>query len=171
MKVFILENAFWHLLLSTIEVYPKECLGLLIGNIDAQKAVVSHAVVFQTAERTKQEVHFPKTEVHDHMIRFLEDTLPHIRIIGDFHSHTGAMLHGPSRQDEKGMEEKQVYIIMQVYRKIRRQPWRYNAARTVLSGTTRDFHFKIGAWYKRLPDDSFRLTEIVCPFAAGMGNE
>lgn len=167
MKVYILENAFWNFLLSCIEVYPQECLGLLIGSHDKNKAVVSHAVVFQSAERYKAGVHFPRETAHNNVIEFLDQCLPHLKIIGDFHSHTREADYKPSSEDQEGMVENQVYIIVQIYKKKKSQPWRYNRDGTLLSGTVGDFYFKIASWYKVLPAEPFKLAEIVCPFAAG----
>ena len=167
MKVFILENAFWHLLLSSIEVYPKECLGLLIGSQDIYRTVVHNAVVFQTEERFARHVHFPKEDVHHQIVNFLDECLPHLKTVGDFHSHTKDTDYRPSKEDTSGMEAKQVYIIVHVYKKKKKIPWGYNTKKKLLVGTTRDFYFKIGAWYKENPDQKFKLAEIVCPFAVG----
>lgn len=166
-KVFILENAFWPLLLSSIEVYPKECLGLLIGSQDRYRSVVHHAIVFQTAERYNRTVHFPKEAVHRGVVDFLRECLPHLKIIGDFHSHTLESDYSPSKEDQKGMESRQVYIIVHIYKKKKSLAWRYNANKTLLIGTTRDFYFKIGAWYQERPGEKFYLAQVVCPFAAG----
>ena len=35
MEVYISSNAFWALLISAIEVYKKECFGLLLGYRDS----------------------------------------------------------------------------------------------------------------------------------------
>ncbi|MBI2252838.1 MAG: Mov34/MPN/PAD-1 family protein [Armatimonadetes bacterium] len=171
MKVFILENAFWNLLLSSVEVYPKECLGLLIGSSDKSRIVVHHAVVFQTAERFTRGVHFPRNHIHQGVLCFLEECLTHLKIVGDFHSHTKEADYRPSEEDQEGMDEDQVYVIVQIYKKKKNLPWRYNRQKTLLAGTTRDFYFKIGAWHKRLPAESFKLAQIICPFAAGFRSE
>lgn len=168
MKVYILENAFWNLLLSSIEVYPKEGLGLLIGSIDKARAVLHHAIVFQTAKRFPKGVHFPKDTIHQQMVNFLGECMPHNKIIGDFHSHTKEADFGPSKQDEKVMETKQIYIIVQIYKKKRSIPWKYNYNRTFLYGTTKEFYFKISCWYQEHLDEPFKLTEIICPYAAGL---
>lgn len=171
MKVYILENAFWNLLLSSIEVYPKECLGLLIGSLDKARAIVHHAVVFQTAKRFPKGVYFPKDKVHQQVVDFLKECMPHNRIMGDFHSHTREADYAPSSQDQKAMESKQVYIVVQVYKKKRSAPWRYNYDHTLLYGTTREFYFKISCWYREHLGEPFKLTEIICPYAAGFITE
>jgi hypothetical protein len=51
MLAYLSQNAFWGLLISAVEVYKKECFGLLIGHLDRQPGkemfVVEHAVPFQ----------------------------------------------------------------------------------------------------------------------------
>src|ERR1044072_5028075 len=52
MEVYISANAFWALLVSAIEVYKRECFGMLLGYRDASNIyVVEHAISFQTANR------------------------------------------------------------------------------------------------------------------------
>jgi proteasome lid subunit RPN8/RPN11 len=167
MTVYILENAFWNLLIASVEVYPHECLGLIIGTADADKYVIHNAVVFQTAARTRAGVVFPSSAVHKNVVEFLEGCLPHMRILGDFHSHTLMRAYYPSEDDRATMEESQIYLIIQIYRKKRNKPWKYNKCQTLLSGTTHDFYFRIGAWYGENGGKRFRLARIVCPFAAG----
>ncbi|MFH1452528.1 MAG: Mov34/MPN/PAD-1 family protein [Armatimonadota bacterium] len=168
MKVYILEDAFWSMLLSTIEVYPRECLGLLIGTYDVKNFIVHKSVVFQTAERYMQSVNFPKDRVHDEVVGFLKKHLPYLKTIGDFHSHTGEEYFRPSKTDMKAMEEKQAYIIIQAYKKKKTVQWQYNKSKTILFGTSGNYHFKIGAWFKNKFFEKFRLAELSCPYAIGM---
>ena len=55
MTAYISQNAFWGLLISAVEVYKRECFGLLIGYRDRkgpeEMYIVEHAVPFQSAGR------------------------------------------------------------------------------------------------------------------------
>ena len=52
MEVYISSNAFWALLISAIEVYKRECFGLLLGYRDHPNIyIVEHAISYQTANR------------------------------------------------------------------------------------------------------------------------
>src|SRR5262245_51829918 len=52
MDVYISANAFWALLISAIEVYKKECFGILLGYRDSSNIyIVEHAISYQTAYR------------------------------------------------------------------------------------------------------------------------
>jgi len=51
MRVYLSENAFVDLLLSSAEVYKKECLGFLLGYRLEDRFIVEHAFSFQTADR------------------------------------------------------------------------------------------------------------------------
>ncbi len=55
MIAYISQNAFWGLLISAVEVYKRECFGLLIGYRDRrgpdEMYIVEHALPFQSAGR------------------------------------------------------------------------------------------------------------------------
>jgi len=168
LKIYVLENAFWNLLLSSVEVYPKECLGLVIGALNDDVSVIHHAVTFQTANRRRRDVEFPRHSVHRNVRSLLEEFLPHQRIVGDFHSHTTARADKLSPEDLATMEEGQVYVIIEVNKKRKSVPWRYNSTQTLLSGTTRQFFFRIAAWYKAPDDKRFRLAQLICQVSPGL---
>jgi hypothetical protein len=88
MEVYISANAFWALLISTIEVYKRECFGLLLGYRDSNNIyIVDHAISYQTANRRHTSVE-KNGRASRRMNKFLAN-LPHLSVIGDFHSHTG----------------------------------------------------------------------------------
>ena len=87
MDVHISANAFWALLISAIEVYKKECYGILLGYRDSSNSyVVEHAISYQTAQRRHGSVE-RNNRASRRIHKFL-DNLPHLSVIGDFHSHT-----------------------------------------------------------------------------------
>src|SRR4030042_1522548 len=51
MRVYLSENAFIDLLLSSAEVYKKECLGFLLGYKLEDRFIVEHVFSVQTANR------------------------------------------------------------------------------------------------------------------------
>jgi proteasome lid subunit RPN8/RPN11 len=155
-------------LVSAIEVYKKECYGILLGYRDGAAAyIVEHALSYQTAQRrhTSVERNGPASK---RIQKFL-DNLPHLSVIGDFHSHTGwGDLKGvgsPSGQDVQDMTPERVYIIIVANDKRRTGTWQYNGDGT-LSGTVDDYHFRVGAYYL---DDAARpkRANIFCPYAIG----
>ena len=90
MTAYISQNAFWGLLISAVEVYKRECFGLLIGYRDRkgpeEMYIVEHAVPFQSAGRKHKGV-VSNPRAHKRIERFLE-AIPQLSVIGDFHSHT-----------------------------------------------------------------------------------
>ena len=73
MEVYISANAFWALLISAIEVYKKECFGLLLGYRDNSNAyIVEHAVSYQTAKRQHTSVE-KNRRASRRMNKFLEN--------------------------------------------------------------------------------------------------
>jgi len=88
MEVYISSNAFWALLISTVEVYKRECFGLLLGYRDTNNIyIVEHAISYQTANRRHTSVE-KNGRASRRMEKFLAN-LPHLSLIGEFHSHTG----------------------------------------------------------------------------------
>ena len=173
MNVHILENAFFTLLLSSIEVYPKECLGLLVGSKKRDDYVVNQSVVFQTAERTRNEVFYPRDKVYSKMQRFLKEYMPYFNVIGDFHSHPYGRLerdgYKPSDGDIELMEYGNVYIIVQIHKKRKRMIWNYNPSEMTISGTIGEYFIKISAW-ARSRDNGVKAVQanIMCRPAVGL---
>src|ERR1700756_1213743 len=166
-EVYISSNAFWALLISAIEVYKRECFGLLLGYRDNNNYIVEHAISYQTANRrhTRVEKNGRGATRNE---KFLAN-LPHLSLIGDFHSHTGwGELKGVgnlSTQDVIDMIHGNLYVIIVANDKRRSSAWQYNGDGT-LSGTVDDYHFRIGGYYL---DESSRAkrANIFCPYAIG----
>jgi hypothetical protein len=141
MEVYISSNAFWALLISAIEVYKRECFGLLIGYRDSGNIyIVEHAISYQTANRRHTSVE-KNGRASKRMEKFLAN-LPHLSLVGDFHSHTG---WGDLKR--------------------RAGAWQYNGDGT-LSGTVDDYHFRIGGYYLDASSRPKRAN-IFCPYAIG----
>jgi proteasome lid subunit RPN8/RPN11 len=167
MRAYLSENAFIDLLLSSAEVYKKECLGFLLGYRLEDRFIIEHAFSFQTASRK------PKGVVsHDTSHKKIDPILARLdrlRIIGDFHSHTqfGEMkgLPIPSPEDIAGMAKDRIYLIVAINNVKKTMIWAENRDKTI-SGSVGDFFFKISAHYldSRL---SVTKVKIHCPFPPG----
>jgi proteasome lid subunit RPN8/RPN11 len=168
MEVYISANAFWALLISAIEVYKRECFGILLGYRDSNNIyIVEHAISYQTANRRHTSVE--KNGRASRRIDKFVANLPHLSMIGDYHSHTGwGDLKGVgalSTQDICDMAPDNLYIIIVANDKRRSSAWQYNGDGT-LSGTIDDYHFRVGGYYL---DDFSRpkRANIFCPYAIG----
>jgi proteasome lid subunit RPN8/RPN11 len=171
MTAYISQNAFWGLLISAVEVYKRECFGLLIGYRDRKGPedmyIVEHAVPFQSAGRKHKGV-VSNPRAHKRIERFLE-AIPQLSVIGDFHSHTmwgysKAASH-PSETDLEGMSPENLYVIVSINDKLRAVPWSYNDDQS-LSGTTNEHYFRLTAYTVTAAGES-RRTPILCPYAIG----
>jgi proteasome lid subunit RPN8/RPN11 len=171
MITYISQNAFWGLLISAAEVYKRECFGLLIGYRDRkgpqEMYIVEHALPFQTAGRGHKGV-VSNPRAHKRIERFLNG-IPHLSVIGDFHSHTmwgysRAASH-PSETDLEGMKPENVYVIVSVNDRLRVVPWKYNDDGS-LSGTTDDHYFRLTAYAVTAAGEPRRMP-IICPYAIG----
>ena len=168
MDVYISANAFWALLISAIEVYKRECFGILLGYRDNNNIyIVEHALSYQTAQRRHTSVE-KNGRASKRVQKFLAN-VPHLSLIGDFHSHTGwGDLKGVgvlSDQDIYDMASDQLYLIIVANDKRRSSSWQYNGDGT-LSGTVDDYHFRLGGYY--LGEGSRpKRANIFCPYAIG----
>ena len=164
MRVYLSENAFIDLLLSSAEVYKKECLGFLLGYKLEDRFIIEHAFSFQTADRKpKGVVSFDKS--HKKILPILE-RLDRLKIVGDFHSHTqfgpNKGLTLPSQEDISSMGPDLVYLIIAINNNRKTMTWSENRDGTI-SGSASDFFFKIAAYYLSGPS-SLRKAKIHCPF-------
>jgi proteasome lid subunit RPN8/RPN11 len=171
MTAYISQNAFWGLLISAVEVYKRECFGLLIGYRDRRGPrdmyIVEHALPYQSAGRRHKGV-VSNPRAHRRIENFLHN-IPHLSVIGDFHSHTmwgysRAASH-PSDTDLEGMKPENVYVIVSVNDRLRVVPWNYNDDGS-LSGTTDDHYFRLTAYTVTSAGEP-RRTPILCPYAIG----
>lgn len=167
MRVYLSENAFIDLLLSSAEVYKKECLGFLLGYRLEDRFIVEHAFSFQTASRK------PKGVIsHDKSHKKIEPILSRfdrLQIIGDFHSHTqfgpNKGLPYPSQEDIDGMTPALIYLIVAINNNRKTMHWAENRDSTI-SGSVDNFFFKISAYFLN-GNASVRKAKIHCPFPPG----
>ncbi len=167
MRVYLSENAFIDLLLSSAEVYRKECLGFLLGYRLEDRYIIEHAFSYQTAERRPKGV--SSLDRSQRKIAPILSRLDRIQIIGDFHSHTqfgtSKGLPFASQEDLESMKPDQIYLIVAINNNVKTLPWAENRDSTV-SGSVGDYFFKIAAYYldrKR----NVRKAKIHCPFPPG----
>ncbi|MCK4257033.1 Mov34/MPN/PAD-1 family protein [candidate division WOR-3 bacterium] len=166
-NVYIKERAFLAMILSVIEVYKRETLGLLLGHRGENKFVIEYAIPSQTAERMFSWSE-PKTSAIERMTEIIEN-MP-INVIGDYHSHTefrGDRARAvPSGEDIADMRMGNVHIIIAVNQKSKSKRWRQNKDGTI-SGTLSDYHIKISA-ATPISDYKFKPVRIICPSATGI---
>jgi proteasome lid subunit RPN8/RPN11 len=167
MRVYLSENAFIDLLLSSAEVYKSECLGFLLGYKLEDRFIVEHAFSLQTASRKPKGVKSPDRS-HKQIEPILA-RLGRLQIIGDFHSHTqfgeNKGLPNPSQEDINGMTTGDVYVIVAINNNMKTRPWAENRDSTI-SGSVDNFFFKISAHFIN-GSASVRKAKIHCPFPPG----
>ncbi len=148
MQVYLSENVFMGMVLSTVEVYKKECFGLLLGYRTADKYVVEHALPYQSVKRghTFAELRSDKWVLIQEILKHF----PRLDVLGDYHSHT---MHGNvraevslSRDDIEYMEPNDLQVVIAINENRRSRGWTVNTDRT-MSGSLDRYHFKIAAYY------------------------
>lgn len=162
MQAYLSEHVFWALLVSAIEVYKKECYGLLLGYRGGGRFLVENAIAVQKAERHATWVK-AKDASFRKILSFFRN-LPHLDLVGDFHSHPNA-LPTLSKEDVESMRPGDLSIVVEIRDRAKEQYWRYNEDGT-LSGSTDDHYLKVAAFTK---DRRGKVSpvEILCPFAIG----
>lgn len=169
MQVYLNENVFMGLVLSAVEVYKKECFGLLLGYRISGKFIVEHAIPYQSVKRGNS-----WTELRSDKWRVITEILKHfpkLDVIGDFHSHTmyrdSRATVSLSNDDIKYMDKEELQLVIAVNEFKRAQPRRVRFDHTV-SGVLDKYQFKIAAYYfddkARNGKDRPRLAEILGPF-------
>lgn len=167
MRVYLSENAFIDLLLSSAEVYKKESLGFLLGYKPEDRFIVEHAFSFQTARRKHKGVIFHHKN-HKKIEPILEK-FERLQIIGDFHSHTQfGVTKGlpiPSDEDIREMREGHIYLIVAINNNEKTLNWGENRDGSI-SGSVGNFFFKIAAYFLN-GSAAIKRARIHCPFPPG----
>ncbi len=172
-EVYLSENVFMGLILSSVEVYKKECFGLLLGYKTQQKYIVEHAIPYQSARRGHKWI-----ELRSDKWKIIQEVLknfPKLDMIGDFHSHT---MYRDVRADVTLSEDDIIHmypdelqLVIAVNENRRSMSWATNPDQTI-SGTISGFHFKLAAYYFPAEDnnnekknsDLLHTAKILCPF-------
>lgn len=190
-QVYLNENVLMGMVLSTVEVFKKECFGMLLGYRADGKYIVEHAIPYQSVRRGHNwtELRSDKWKIMQGILR----NFPKLDILGDYHSHTmyrdiraSITL---SEDDITYMEphELQIVVAINQHEYCRAWSWSLNIDRT-LSGWIDRYHFRIAAYYydrqsingtggngngngnghgPRKPLTRPRLAQILCPIAMG----
>ncbi len=169
MKVYLSENAFMGLLLSSAEVFRNESLGYLLGYRLDDRFIVEHAFSLQTARRRRRGVMLrnrDQKKIEPILANFVK-----LQIVGDFHSHTqyggrkGVPV--PSLEDVKEMEKDNLYIIVAINELEKSKSWKENKDGSI-SGSMGDFFSKISAYLSPFVKGIPQKAPIYCPFPPGL---
>lgn len=166
MEVYLSENAFIGLLVSTIEVYRRECFGILLGHTSQDRVFVEFAVPYQTANRKYREVHIDWKR--SQRVAEAVQSTTRWECVGDYHSHAK---YGPTRattqlsnEDMQFFNKGTVGIVVAVNDISKSRPWGYVKGGT-LSGSVNGYSMRIAAYYKA--SDHIEKSHIICPYAIG----
>lgn len=166
MEVYLSENAFVGLLVSTVEVYRRECFGVLLGHREPERIMVDFVVPYQSAKRKFQEVHmdWQRGQRVEEAVR----AASRWELVGDYHSHP---MYGEkkgttrlSRVDMDDFRDEATSIIVAINDGHRRQRWGYVEGGLV-AGSINGYLLRLAAYHKS-GDDIFRVP-LICPYAVG----
>lgn len=154
------------LLLASVEVYKKECLGYLLGYKLDDRFIVEHAFCLQSASRRHKGVALDMK--YQKKIGQVLEKFHRVQIVGDFHSHTqygdskGRPV--PSPEDIQSMRENHIYFIVAINNNMKTMGWGETRDGS-LSGSVGNYSFKISAYY--MNGAGTRRARIHCPFPPG----
>ena len=167
-EIFLSDKAFMSIILSTVEVYHYECLGVLLGYKTTGLIVIEYAIPFQSARRKPSEVE-PNWRRELKVLEILPE-LVQLEKLGYFHSHPQwgkrkgrAEL---SEEDIDSMEEGDLELVISINDTNRRINWR-ESKEGRLYGTLGNYLINIAGFYIRKKDSEIMQYRVICPYAVG----
>jgi len=166
MEIYLSENAFVGLVVSTIEVYRKECFGVLLGQSTPGRVLVDFVVPYQTANRKFREVHVDL--MRSQRVEVAVRTTSRRECLGDYHSHpmygTVRTTTALSKDDRKFFKDGNVAVVVAINDSARKRRWHYVRGGAV-SGTVNGYNIRIAGYWKA--NGSIERAPIHCPYAIG----
>jgi len=159
----ISKNAFIGMIANAIEVYKKECFGILIGTKHKKHYHVTDTIAFQTAKRDYEWVN-----IKAHRINRINFALSHLsdeQVIGDFHSHP----EGPEKLSGADIEDLLKHIttltcLVSIYKTKKCEKWVYCDDKSVCGSIGSKFFVRIIAYEIDHKKKSIDRIKIVCPY-------
>lgn len=146
-SAIIRKQTFISMVVSCIEVYKKEALGLLLGRIENGNYVITDAVSYQSAKRDYEYVSIDvkRQKRVDNALRFLTKS----RVVGDFHSHPDYIgkLSKHDKQELLEAEDGFVSITLVVKKTKTLKLWKRNADESTSGTIGNNFFVKITAFH------------------------
>ena len=171
-RIWLSENAFISMVSASVEAFPDETLGVLLGLHEPKfrRILVQYAVVYQTAERARDQVEADPLRAA-RLDKFLEK-VTFLEVIGDFHSHPVKNVRSISscwlsNRDKKSMSVGDTGFVIAINRNRKERDW-HHLSKGSLLGSVFPYSLKLSAWYK-ISKKTHKLSKIHCPFALGLG--
>jgi len=171
-EVWLSENAFISMVAAAVESYPDETLGVIIGfrDLRLRKFLIQYAIVYQTAERARDEVSADPNRA-GRLDKFLK-RVTGLEVIGDFHSHPNIPVRRKSscwlsEEDRESMEISDLGFVIAIDRDYKERDWKHLKMGSLL-GCVFPYSLKITGWYMK-EESKQKIVKIHCPFALGLG--
>ncbi len=165
-EIILSDKAFLGIILSTVEVYKSECMGILLGYKTSGRIVVEYAIPLQSAKRRLNEVESNwrrETQVLDVIPELIQ-----FEKLGYYHSH-------PQWGDQKGaaelsetdidsMNEEEIELVVALNTADTSVWWEEKGLG--IRGTIGEYMVEIAGYYLETPN-KLVPTQLVCPYAIG----
>lgn len=160
-NVTIQELAFSEMIIASLEVYKKECFGLLLGEVHKHHYLVTDTYYFQDAKRSYDGVDVNQIRMNrvDKLLNFLSTD----KVIGDFHSHpNGPMVLSGFDKYEVLHGETSLAMLVGIWPMKKEQPWKVHDDYSI-SGTIAGRYFvRIRAFEADKKANRIYHIRIVC---------
>jgi proteasome lid subunit RPN8/RPN11 len=171
-EIWLSENAFVSLVTATVEAYPDETLGVLIGLRESlrNKILVQYSIVYQTAERNRDEV-IQDSKRMARTDKFL-NRVTRLDVVGYFHSHPELPIPKKqsgwlSKTDKHSIQNGHLELLVAVDKDSKEREWKHLPLGSLL-GCVFPYSLRITGWYK-FENGEFSICKLHCPFALGLG--
>ena len=160
MKINIEPSALINLVLSAVEKYKKETIGLLIGKREESVFSVKGAFSEQGTHTT-----YSFSYHNEKFIKKIQEdwTFHQWTIIGDYHSHTqrgqARALPTPSGEDIADMNKYKLYLIIAINENKKYKIWKHSSK--IITGKFGKHDIEIAAYILKNGDKSLRV-KLLC---------
>ena len=157
------QQAFIGMITSSIEVYKKECFGLIIGSKHKTYYYAYDALPYQSADRDYESVTLAANRCNkmNHALQYLTTH----QVIGDYHSHP----EGPDRlSSTDAIDIKEIggelTMLISVRKTTKFQKWQWNDDLSISGTIGKKYKIKIKAFEYAPKHKVIAPIKIVCPY-------
>lgn len=161
-NVTIQEAAFSELILACLEVYKRECFGILLGEVHKKHYLVTDTYYFQDAKRTYDGVDVKQNRIN--RVNKLLGYLSTDKVIGDFHSHPGGpMVLSGFDKYEILHGNTDLALLVCIWPQKKCEPWHLNKDLSLTGTIAGKYYLHVRAFEADKKHNRIFPIKIVCP--------
>ena len=159
----IAQQAFIGMITNAIEVYKKECFGLLLGKKHKKHYHVTDTIAFQTAKRDYEWVNIKANRIN--RMNFALSHLSDEQVIGDFHSHPeGPDKLSPTDKSDLFKHLTTLTCLVSIYKTKKCEKWKFCDDKSVCGTIGSKYFVRIIAYEIDQKKKELSRIKVVCPY-------